>query len=179
MHGHLCLQCRSVTVVQSLICLILIPLLPFISHLQFLFFSFSFSFCSIYSHRIRNQKVVLIRKKKKPKSGFSKGNETTCIYQFVHTRTLIGDLRLLEFQVLVSFDMINFANLFYYLAYFCYYLWVSLHFLVLFIDSIVLFQLTFTFIYSTFSKKFQFQQNMRIPNKLLVMTYSYSRTAKL
>ena len=72
----------------------------------------------------------------------------------MHTRTLIGDLRLLEFQVLVSFDMINFANLFYYLAYFCYYLWASLHFLILFIDSIVLFQLTFTFIYSSFSKNF-------------------------
>ena len=30
----------------------------------------------------------------------------------------------------------------------------------------VLFQLTFTFIYSTFAKKFQFQQNKRISNKL-------------
>ena len=39
-------------------------------------------------------------------------------------------------------------------TYFCYYLWVLLHFLVLFIGSTVLFQLTFTFIYSTFSKKF-------------------------
>ena len=41
MHGHLCLQCRSVTVVQSLICLILIPILPFISLLQFPVFSSS------------------------------------------------------------------------------------------------------------------------------------------
>ena len=45
------------------------------------------------------------------------------------------------------------ASLFYYLAYFCYYLWTSLHFLVLFMSPTVLFQLTFTFIYSTFSKK--------------------------
>ena len=43
-----------------------------------------------------------------------------------------------------------FTNLFYYLSYFCYYLWVPLHFLVLFIGLTVLFQLTFTFIYSTF-----------------------------
>ena len=45
-------------------------------------------------------------------------------------------------------------KLFYYLAYFCYYLRVSLHFLVLFIDPTVLFQQIFTFIYSTFSNKF-------------------------
>ena len=44
-------------------------------------------------------------------------------------------------------------KLFYYLAYFCYYLWVLLYFLVLFMGPIVLFQLTFTFIYNTFSKK--------------------------
>ena len=49
--------------------------------------------------------------------------------------------------------MINFANLFYYSAYFLYYLWVLLHFLVLFMGHIVLFQLNFTFIYNTFSKK--------------------------
>ena len=47
-----------------------------------------------------------------------------------------------------------FANLFYYLAYFCYYSWVPLQFFVLFINPTILFQLTFTFIYSTFSKKF-------------------------
>ena len=45
-------------------------------------------------------------------------------------------------------------KLFYYSDYFCYYLWVSLHFLILFRGLIVLFQLTFTFIYSTFSNKF-------------------------
>ena len=49
---------------------------------------------------------------------------------------------------------IIFAKLFYYSTYFCYYLWVSLHFLVIFMGPTVLFQLTFTFIYSTFSKKF-------------------------
>ena len=53
---------------------------------------------------------------------------------------------------LCPFDMINFANLFYYSTYFCNYSWVSLHFLVLFMDPTVLFQLIFTFIYSTFSK---------------------------
>ena len=47
-----------------------------------------------------------------------------------------------------------FVKLFYYSAYFCYYSWVLLYFLVLFMSSIVSFQLAFTFIYSTFSKKF-------------------------
>ena len=42
-------------------------------------------------------------------------------------------------------------KLFYYLTYFFYYL---CHFLILFIDHTVLFQLIFTFIYSTFSNKF-------------------------
>ena len=46
-----------------------------------------------------------------------------------------------------------FVNLFYYSAYFCYYLWVSLHFLVLFMSFIIPFQLIFTFIYRTFSQK--------------------------
>ena len=49
---------------------------------------------------------------------------------------------------------IIFANLFYYSVYFYYYSWIPLHFFVLFMGLIVLFQLTFTFIYSTFSKKF-------------------------
>ena len=49
---------------------------------------------------------------------------------------------------------IIFANLFYYSAYFYYYSWVPLHFLVLFMGLIVLFELTFTFIYNSFSKKF-------------------------
>ena len=38
-------------------------------------------------------------------------------------------------------------------VYFYYYLWVLLHFLVIFMSIIVLFQLTFIFIYGTFSKK--------------------------
>ena len=47
-----------------------------------------------------------------------------------------------------------FTNLFYYLTYFWYYSWLSLPFLVLFMGLTVLFLLTFTFIYSIFSKKF-------------------------
>ena len=50
--------------------------------------------------------------------------------------------------------MINFANLFDYSTYFYYYLWVPLHFFVLFMSLIVLFQLTFTFIYVLSVKKF-------------------------
>jgi len=38
--------------------------------------------------------------------------------------------------------------------YFYYYLWVSLHFLILFMGPIILFQLIFTFIYNIFRKKF-------------------------
>ena len=61
-------------------------------------------------------------------------------------------------------------KLFYYSVYFCYYLWVSLYFLVLFMSLTVLFQLTFTFIYSTYrkKKKIQFYQNKWIPNKSMV-----------
>ena len=39
------------------------------------------------------------------------------------------------------------------LIYFCYYSWILLHFLVPFMSLTILFQLTFTFIYGTFSKK--------------------------
>ena len=53
----------------------------------------------------------------------------------------------------VCLAKIIFASLFYYSAYFCYYSWTPLHFLVLFMNLTILFQLTFTFIYSTFSKK--------------------------
>ena len=74
----------------------------------------------------------------------------------------------------VCLAKIIFANLFYYSAFFCYYSWAPLHFLILFMSLIILFQLTFTFIYSTFSKKFSlsaksfhFQQNKRIPNRPL------------
>ena len=47
----------------------------------------------------------------------------------------------------------KFANLFYYLVYFCYYLWVPLHFLILFMDLIVLFQLTFYLYLQYFQQK--------------------------
>ena len=53
-------------------------------------------------------------------------------------------------------DSLFFVYLFYYLAYFYYYSWVPSHFLVLFMSSIILSQLTFSFIYSTFRKKFSF-----------------------
>ena len=58
------------------------------------------------------------------------------------------------FLLSVHLGWMKFASVFYYLAYFCYYLWTLLHFLELFMSLTVLFQLTFTFIYSTFSKKF-------------------------
>ena len=54
----------------------------------------------------------------------------------------------------VYLTKIIFTNLFYYSAYFFYYSCTLLHFLVLFMDLTVLFQLTFTFIYSIFSKNF-------------------------
>ena len=55
---------------------------------------------------------------------------------------------------LVRLDKNEKLKLFHYSAYFYYYSWAPLHFLVLFMSSIVLFQLTFTFIYSTFSNNF-------------------------
>ena len=45
------------------------------------------------------------------------------------------------------------AVFFFHLIYFCCYLWVLLHFLVLFMSPTVLFKITFKFIYRTFSKK--------------------------
>ena len=56
----------------------------------------------------------------------------------------------------VSLDTNEKWKLFYYSAYFCYYSWDPLHFLVLFMGLTVLFQLNFTFIYSIFSNKFLF-----------------------
>ena len=70
-------------------------------------------------------------------------------------------------RVSMCLAKIIFVNLFYYSADFYYYSWVPLYFLVLFMSLTVLFQLTFTFIYSTFNKKFQFQQNKQILNKPL------------
>ena len=63
------------------------------------------------------------------------------------------------------FGMINFVNLFYYSAYFCYYSWLLLYFLVLFMGSTILFQLTFTFIYSTFNKKFSISTKKTDPKQ--------------
>ena len=42
----------------------------------------------------------------------------------------------------------------------------------LFMGLTVLFQLTFIFIYSIFSKSFQFQQNKYIPNRPLISNFS-------
>ena len=62
-------------------------------------------------------------------------------------------------RISVCLDTNEKIKLFYYLAYFCYYSWGPLHFLVLFISLAVLFQLTFIFIYSTFSKISGIQTN--------------------
>ena len=64
------------------------------------------------------------------------------------------------------FGMINFVNLFYYSTYFCYYSQVSLYFLVLFMGSTILFQLTFTFIYSIFNKKFSVSTKKADPKQI-------------
>ena len=66
---------------------------------------------------------------------------------------VIGLFKVIE-TLSVCLASLFFANLFYYSAYFYYYLWVPLHFLILFMNSTVLFQFTFTFIYNNFSKKF-------------------------
>ena len=50
--------------------------------------------------------------------------------------------------------MLKKDSFFYYLVYFCYYSWVSLYFLILFLSFTILFQLAFIFIFSTFSNKF-------------------------
>ena len=50
-------------------------------------------------------------------------------------------------------------KLFHYSVYFYYYSWPPLHFLTLFIGPTILFQLIFTFIYSTFNNNFQFHPN--------------------
>ena len=54
----------------------------------------------------------------------------------------------------VRLALMKVTSLFYYSVYFFNYLWALLYYLILFICPIALFQLTFTFIYSTFSKKF-------------------------
>ena len=67
--------------------------------------------------------------------------------------TSFPELHMLIFFTKLHLDRLFFANLFYYSTYFCYYSWALLHLLVLFIDPAILFLPSFTFIYSTFSKK--------------------------
>ena len=80
-------------------------------------------------------------------------------YKKLGQREAIWILRLrlrLEFKV----------SLFYYLAHFCYYSWVLLHFLILFIVSLYFSQLLHLF--TVFSiKNFQFQLNKLFPNRPL------------
>ena len=70
----------------------------------------------------------------------------------MHTNLYIQMLNNLTLSVRLTW--IIFINLFYYSIYFYYYSWVLLHFLVLFMGLTILFQLTFTFIYGIFNKKF-------------------------
>ena len=58
------------------------------------------------------------------------------------------------FILILRLDTNKKLKLFYYLVYFYYYSWTLLHFLILFIGLIIIFQLTFIFIYDTFSNKF-------------------------
>ena len=78
-------------------------------------------------------------------------------------------------ELSVCSTWMKFANLFYYSIYFLYYSWVLLHFLVLFMDPTILFHITFTFIYSTFSKKFSIsvkQVNLKQILNLIFITRS-------
>ena len=68
-----------------------------------------------------------------------------------------------KLELSVCLTLIIFASLFYYLAYFCYYSWVQLYFLVLFMGLTVLFLLTFTYIYSIFNKKFSISAKYVVP----------------
>ena len=52
-------------------------------------------------------------------------------------------------------------------TYFCYYLWFLFHFLVLFIDPTVLFQLHLTLFTILSTQNFQFQLNKLFPNRRL------------
>ena len=65
-------------------------------------------------------------------------------------------------------------KLFHYSTYFYYYPWVSLHFLVLFMGSTVLFQLTFTFIYNTFSNNFSISAKEVVSKHTLSLNYYIS-----
>ena len=97
---------------------------------------------------------------------------------YVSSPTLIWNLCIygnkIVFIIQCQFGIINFVNLFYYPAYFLYYSWVPLYFLVLFINSTLLYRLIFTFIYNIFNKKFLIQQNKRTPNIPLINLNLYN-----
>ena len=61
-----------------------------------------------------------------------------------------------EFDWVCTWDGWNFRLFFYHLAYFCYYSWVPLHFLILFIGPTVLFQLPLALFIIFSAKNFQF-----------------------
>ena len=73
------------------------------------------------------------------------------IYFFPFCWTLF---QLLQKQLSVRLGWVEIFSLFAILAYFCYYLWVPLHVLILFMSPIVLFSLFFNLFFYTFSKKF-------------------------
>ena len=94
---------------------------------------------------IRNIKVCNNNNKKKKKK------IVTLVFRFSQKYfKIFSKLMVLSLRLDANYKW----KLFHYSAYFCYYSWVPLHFLVLFMSLTVLFQLTFTFIYSTFSNKF-------------------------
>ena len=72
-----------------------------------------------------------------------------------------------KLQIILHLAPNNLDSVFYYLFYFCYYLWTLLPALILFLNLTVLFQQTFIFIYELSVKNFQFQQNKRILSKPL------------
>jgi len=64
------------------------------------------------------------------------------------------ELRTIILELSVCLAKNEKSKLFYYLAFFYYYLWAQLHFFALFMGPTILFQLTFTFICSTFNNNF-------------------------
>ena len=80
-------------------------------------------------------------------------------YSIIHTfkNYFVTVFSVISFQFLANKRYPNRPKkwkLFHYSAYFCYYSWAPLHFLALFMSHTILFQLTFTFIYSIFSNNF-------------------------
>ena len=88
-------------------------------------------------------------------SGFKwTGSMITCMGPFFYFKKKKKSYVHVKFvRIRVHLTKIIFVNLFYYSAYFCYYSWSYYIFLLLFMGLIILFQLIFTFIYNTFSKK--------------------------